>query len=135
MPISPRNRAIVWGCVVVAALANIAGYLWNLYERISWFDEVLHAFTSFALTLPLALSLYGMVLSGAGSHPILFILTAASLGVAVGVLWEIAEWGYDQMVAGNVIKGKTDTMLDLIVDALGSVVAGIVSVGMVNAKR
>ncbi len=29
-----KNIAIVWGSVAVAILVNIAGYLWNLYEKI-----------------------------------------------------------------------------------------------------
>ena len=95
MHTSARNRAIVWGCISLALLVNIAGYLWNLYERFLWFDEVLHAFTTFALTLPLALLLFGIVLTGSQSRPILFVLTVASLGIAIGTLWEIAEWSYD----------------------------------------
>ena len=95
MHTSARNRAIVWGCISLALLVNIAGSLWNLYERFLWFDEVLHAFTTFALTLPLALLLFGIVLTGSQSRPILFVLTVASLGIAIGTLWEIAEWSYD----------------------------------------
>lgn len=135
MHTSPQNRVIVWGFITIAVIANIAGYMWNLYQQIRWFDEVLHAFTSFALTLPIALLLYGTVLSGAHKRPILYILTAASLGIAIGVLWEIAEWAYEQMTPGNDILGKTDTIIDLIMDALGAMVAGILSLGMVKAKH
>lgn len=134
MHTSPRNQAIVWGCIIVATLANIAGYVWNLYNQIRLFDEVLHAFTTFALTLPIALFLYRVILIGAHTRPLLFVLTVASLGLAVGAVWEIAEWAYDQIVPGNVILGKNDTMIDLIVDAIGSILAGIVSVGLVNRE-
>jgi hypothetical protein len=54
------------------------------------------------------------------------------ISVAIGTLWEIAEWSYDEVIAGNVIKGKTDTMIDLIVDAIGAVMAGILSIDMVQ---
>jgi hypothetical protein len=86
------------------------------------------------LTLPVALLLYEVVLTGARTHRFLFVLTVASLGVAVGVLWEIAEWAYDQMVPENAILGKMDTIIDLIMDILGAVAAGIVSVGMVKSE-
>lgn len=135
MHTSSQNRVIVWGFITIAVIANIAGYLWNLYQQIRWFDEVLHAFTSFALTLLLALLLYEMVLSGAQTRPILYVFTVASLGIAVGVLWEIAEWAYEQIMPGNNILGKTDTMIDLIMDILGAVVAGILSMGMLKAKQ
>jgi hypothetical protein len=52
--------------------------------------------------------------------------------VAIGVLWEIVEWAYDQMVPENAILGKLDTIIDLIMDVLGGVAAGIVSVTMVR---
>ena len=133
MHTSARNRAIVWGFLAIAALVNIAGYLWDLYQQFWWFDEALHAYTTFALTLPLALLLYGVVLHGAQTRPILFILAVASLGIATGALWEIAEWAYDHMVPENAILGKTDTMIDLIMDITGALAAGIVSRGIVDS--
>lgn len=133
MHTSSRNRAIVWGIVVVAILVNIAGYALNLYDRFRWFDEVIHTYTSFALTLLLALLLYGDVLAGVRRSPFLLILTVTSLGIAVGALWEIAEWGYDQMVPENAILGKNDTIIDLILDCVGALAAGIVSIAMIES--
>lgn len=132
MHISSRDRTVIWSCVVVALLASLGGSLWNLYERIWWFDEVLHAFTTFTLTLLLAVFLYGTVLQGAQTRPILFVLTVAGLGLAVGALWEIVEWIYDQLVAGNAILGKRDTMIDMGMDAIGAVIAGIISTGIIK---
>jgi hypothetical protein len=132
MHTSPRNRTLVWGLLAAAALVNVAGYLWDLYDRFGWFDEAVHLYTTFALTLPLALLLYNVVLMGAQTHKVIFVLTVASLGVAIGVLWEIAEWAYDQMVPENAILGKLDTIIDLIMDILGGVAAGIVSVRIIG---
>ena len=135
MHTSSLNRAIVWGCLAVAIVVNIAGYVFHLYERFGWFDEVLHAYTTFALTLPLTLLLYDVILTGAQTRPILFGLIVASLGVAIGAVWEIAEWAYDQMVPENAILGKQDTIIDLIMDILGGAAAGIVSVRMIKAEE
>ena len=129
---SSRNRAVVWGFVVIAILVNIGGYALNLYDRFVWFDDVIHTYTSFAITLLLALLLYGDVLSGVRRSPLLLVLTVASLGIAIGALWEIAEWGYDQLVPENAILGKTDTMIDLILDSLGALTAGIVGIAMIK---
>lgn len=134
MHTSQRNQAIVWGCLIIATLANVAGYVWNLYDQIRLFDEILHGFTTFALTLPIALFLYQVVLIGARTRPLLFVLMVAGLGLAIGAVWEIAEWAYDQIVPGNVILGKNDTIIDLIVDTVGSVMAGIVSAGMIRGN-
>ncbi len=98
------NRALVWFLLTAAALTNIAGYVWNLYRQFWWFDEVLHGFTIFALTLLLGLLVHGVVLLGARNHGLVLILVVASIGVVIGGLWEMAEWAYEQMVAPNVIK-------------------------------
>jgi uncharacterized membrane protein YjdF len=79
--------------------------------------------------------LYGIVLQGAQTRPILFVLTVAGLGLAVGALWEVVEWVYDQLVAGNAILGKRDTIIDMGMDAIGAVIAGIISIGIIKRQR
>ena len=37
----------------------------------------------------------------------------ASLGIAIGAIWEVAERGFDRIPPGNVIKGKNDTVTDI----------------------
>jgi hypothetical protein len=128
----PHNRKIAWSIAIFALLVNIAGYLLNLYQRFWWYDDFLHAFTPFALTLLAALYLNGIVVIGAKERQLLFILTVASLGIAIGVLWEIAEWGFDQLVPGDVILGKQDTMVDLMLDSIGSILAGWISTRMIT---
>ncbi len=132
MNTSQGNQGVVWIIIGVAVLANIAGYMFNLYEQFWWFDEVLHAYTIFSITLLLGLLAYGVVLTGLRTHRFLLVLMIASIGIAIGGLWEVAEWAYDQMVTGNVILGKTDTIIDLIVDSIGALVAGFLSLGMLK---
>jgi hypothetical protein len=134
MHTTPKNQILVWSLAALALLLNLAGYLLNLFEKIHWYDDVVHAYTSFAWTLLLALFLYDAVLKGVEVHPILYVLTVAGLGIGLGAVWEIIEWSYDQMVAGNVILGKTDTILDLILDLLGATLAGILSARMIREK-
>jgi|GEM_PF-4113533 len=38
------------------------------------------------------------------------------------------------MVPANAVLGKTDTIIDLVMDIAGATVAGILSVGMVKTK-
>lgn len=119
-----RDRILAWLVVLVAVAINIAGYALNLYQRWTWFDEVLHAYTIFALTLLCAVYLYRVALVGARSRPALFILVVAGIGLAIGGAWEVLEWIYDQIASGNAIKGKRDTIIDLVMDAIGGVLAG-----------
>jgi VanZ family protein len=114
--------------VVLAALVNAAGYVWNLYDRFWLFDEAVHSYTIFALTLPLGFIAFYAVLDALREHRWQFIFAIASFGIAIGALWEVAEWAFDQIVAGNVIKGKTDTIVDIIIDSIGALLAGWLSV-------
>jgi len=132
MSTTQGNRTLVWLVLAVAALANIAGYVWNLYQQFWWFDKVLHGYTIFAITLVLGLLVYGTVLSGAREHTLLLVLMVAAIGVAIGGLWEVAEWAYDQTAAGNVVQGKFDTITDIVVDTVGAIAAGVTVAAMVE---
>ena len=101
---STGNLIIVGIIVLVAVLVNIAGYVFDLYTRFAWFDKVLHPYTIFALTLVCGLWLYGKVLTGNATHKILLVIVIMCIGVAIGALWEVAEWSLNQVVASDIIK-------------------------------
>lgn len=117
------GRAIAWGLAAALALANIAGYAFDLYQRFWWFDRLSHAGTLFAVTFWAAVFLCGRVLNDSTDHRPIRVLLVASVGVAVGAWWEVAEWGFDQLMPADVIKGKYDTVIDLAVDTFGTVLA------------
>jgi VanZ family protein len=109
--------------VVVAVLGNAIGYTWDLYQRFAPFDKIIHGYTLFALTAPISLWARRRLFEGMDKHPFWAIITMTSYGIALGALWEVAEWAYDLFEPLNVIKGKTDTITDIIVDTLGAVCA------------
>lgn len=131
------NRMIAWSLLIIAGLAAIAGIksIFNLYETFWWYDEAVHFFFFFSITLVLSLYAYGALLTGRRRHEILLVLTIAGLGLALGTIWEMIEWVYDLGTPTNSIQGKWDTMLDLSVDLGGSVLSGILSVIMMNKSR
>lgn len=57
------------------------------------------------------------------ARPIVVFCLLASTGIAIGALWEIVEWGFDLYTVVDSIKGKYDTILDIIMDAIGSALA------------
>lgn len=130
--VNRRDLAIAWVLVGIAALGNIAGYLFNLYDKWVAFDEVIHGFTLLAVTLLLGLGTYRSVLTGFTGHGLLLVLMIASFGVAIGAVWEILEWGLDQLTPHSTIKGKFDTIIDLVLDMAGSVVAALITLAMVR---
>ena len=133
-PVEGGEKTAAWILLLLAGVANAAGYVFGLWDHPRWFDEVVHGFTILALTLMLGLHLYGRVYTGARTHPLLLTFTIASMGVGIGAVWEVAEWGYDQWAAGNVILGKWDTITDLVYDTLGALIAGAVATAMLRVR-
>ena len=129
-PVEGGEKTTAWILLVLAGVANAAGYVFGLWDSPRWFDEVVHGFTILALTLVLAVHLYGRVYTGGHAHPLLLTLAIASLGVGIGAVWEVAEWAYDQWAPGNVILGKWDTVTDLAYDTLGALAAGAIATAM-----
>jgi hypothetical protein len=122
MRASLTGRLISWGLLVALGSANVAGYALDLYQRFWWFDRALHAGTIFALTLWLALIVFARAVRD--GRPILTLLLMSSVGLAVGALWEVAEWAFDQFASSDVIKGKNDTIIDIVMDTGGAILAG-----------
>ncbi len=96
------------------------------------YHKALHAYTLFAATLTAALFAYQSGLNRLRDRRLLQFVTLSSFGLAIGALWEIIEWAYDQLKPRNVIQGKLDTITDLIVDTVGSVLAAVVAIGIMN---
>jgi hypothetical protein len=108
--------------VGVGLCGGVVGQLRGWFLTIPWYDEVLHAFTAFALTAAIGSHLYLTGMLGR-AQPLVAIGLLACVGLALGALWEIGEWVTDKHLA-TIIRDDTDTMLDLIADAVGSLVGG-----------
>ncbi|QIN78378.1 hypothetical protein GBA65_07400 [Rubrobacter marinus] len=131
--ISRAQKATVWGLALLGAAAAVVSIVFGFYQRFFWFDEALHAYNFFALTLLLAVYAYGAVLAGARTHGYLLVLFITVFGLGLGALWEIAEFGYDHFIARpNVILPKLDTIVDMILDTAGALVAGITCLKMLR---
>jgi hypothetical protein len=121
------GRVIAWILLTILSLVNVAGYVLDLYARFWWFDRILHGCTIFAVTFWLALFMCNRVLRGGRGRDVLVVLMIASVGLAIGALWEVAEWAFDRIAPGDVIKGKHDTIIDIVMDTAGAVLAGLAS--------
>jgi len=53
----------------------------------------------------------------------IFVITA-SLGLAIGAIWEVIEWSFDGLFGSDLSLGNDDTVGDLIADGLGSLTGG-----------
>jgi hypothetical protein len=105
------------------------GEVRDYYVRFWWWDVVLHIGSGLILGILGFLLVY--VLNEKDSialdmKPSFVALFAFMFAITLGALWEIFEFGVDQLFGLNMQKsGLTDTMWDLIVDTLG---AGLISI-------
>ena len=133
--VTPGAFGIGWALLFVAALLAVLGTVFNWYERFAIFDEAIHAFAFFAISLLMGLCLYGDALTGRARHAAALVFVVMCLGLALGVFWEWAEWAYDHWSGTkNVIYGKTDTLGDLAMDGIGALAAGFVMLLMVRRR-
>lgn len=116
--------------------AQILGEIGDFYNRISWWDTMLH--TTSGIILGLAGFLFVYLLNEKGDKnvnlsPIFVVIVAFCVALTLGVFWEFFEFSADRLLGYNMQKfrlpgqdGLLDTMEDLIVDAIG---AGIACIG------
>jgi VanZ family protein len=120
---------------VIAALINAAGWAWNLYNQPGLYDEIAHFYTMFAITLAAGYMLFNELMRGFKGHRLLFLVIVTSLGIAIGALWEVAEWLADFVVARQIISGLDDTITDIILDSAGALLAAFANLWGLNEQQ
>lgn len=106
------------------------GEVRNYYERLWWWDLALHVTAGLLLGLVGFLIVYILNENDQADlriQPSFLALFAFFFALGIGALWEIFEFGMDQIFGLNMQKpmlgdpsGLTDTMWDLVVDAVGA---------------
>ena len=128
------GKIIAWLLGGALVAANVAGYAFHLYEAAWWFDRALHAGSLFALTFWLSALVFARGLRA--EHRVIAFLLLAGVGIASGAIWELMEWSFDQLQPADLIKGKHDTMLDIVMDSIGAVfAAATVQIFLSERKR
>jgi hypothetical protein len=116
---------------VIGMALQAFGNSLGLFQSFRYYDLVVH----FVLPLACAPCLYILLArrevvpdlaGGAQRHHLLgiFIVTFA-LGFSLGALYEIYEWVADHWLGGQLIVGYSDTISDLVDDALASLAGGV----------
>ncbi|MBQ8536982.1 MAG: hypothetical protein IJ461_06215 [Clostridia bacterium] len=128
--------------------AIFLGEVRDYYYRVPHWDVILHAFSGFMLGC-LAFSFITLLNRAErvplSLSPVFVAVFALCFSIALGVAWEVYEYTFDGLLGlnmqkfiladGTVLSGHaalTDTMKDLMVDALGALVAS--AVGYVSLK-
>ncbi len=111
-------------CFICAHL--VLGELGGYYTRYWWFDMALHSISGFILGLVGFVWAYTLFYTHKIQAQAGFIVVfSISLAMAAGGTWEIFEYAMDHIFGFNMQKtGLDDTMEDLIVDLIASLVVG-----------
>ena len=102
----------------------------GLYERISWYDLVVHTLASFLfapvlyILLARADVLPDLRQVATPHHFVGIFVVTLALGLAAGAVWEMAEYTSDRFLGSNLAKSEQDTATDLMVDGAGAAAGG-----------
>jgi hypothetical protein len=104
----------------------ILGEVENYYNRFWFYDLILHSSSGILIGMVGFIIMYFFLFSRrVSANPLIVSVFCVSFSLAAGALWEIFEFGMDQIFGFNMQKtGNMDTMSDLIVDCLGACVVG-----------
>ncbi|MDR0767284.1 MAG: hypothetical protein LBE57_02380 [Methanosarcinales archaeon] len=121
------------------------GQVFHFFDHFTWWDKMLHAISGVILGLiafALVSALNNSTKAGMQLNPFFVALFSFTFAVAVGALWEIAEymsdwlfgtamqcWDQDpaSFLTGNPIQGAAiiDTMEDLMVSTIGALIVSV----------
>jgi hypothetical protein len=122
--------AIILFMYSALVLGEVRGY----YTRFWWWDIVLHAGSGIALGFAGFIIMYILYKGNKiKANPLTIAIFSFCFAFAIGSLWEIFEFIMDSLISTNMQKSNTDTMRDLIVDGIGSLITA--SLGYWYLKR
>jgi hypothetical protein len=102
----------------------------GLYERIGFYDLIVHSLASFFfapvlyILLARAEVLADLKQVTTTHHFVGVFVVTLALGLAVGAAWEMAEFSSDDFVGSHLATSERDTATDLMVDGLGALAGG-----------
>jgi hypothetical protein len=98
----------------------------GLYERIGFYDLIVHSLASFFfapvlyILLARAEVLADLKQVTTAHHFIGVFVVTLALGLAVGAVWEMTEYTSDHFLGTKLAKSERDTATDLMVDGTGA---------------
>ncbi len=102
------------------------GYYKDLFMRSRVFDRYLHAFGTFSFAL-FFYSLLDIIMNPSITPKLFISVFVFTLGMTVGVVFEIIEFVLDKIKHTRMQKDLKDTDFDMVFDIIGSVCAAAVA--------
>jgi hypothetical protein len=115
------------------------GEVHSYYEKFWWWDVLLHLGSGLLFGILGFLLVYSVNQRQLGEpalRPAFVSLFAFAFAIALGTVWEIFEFGMDQLFGLNMQKsGLVDTMWDLIIDAVGALAISLLGWGYLRTRE
>lgn len=121
-------RSFIAGIVLFVFATLFLGEVLDFYNRLWWWDIVLHGGSAVAFGL-IGFVIVFMMFQGdrfAAPHLALCFFSMC-FAVFIGTMWEIFEFLMDTLFGLNMLKsGLRDTMTDLMVDVIGAFIGAVI---------
>jgi hypothetical protein len=129
--------AFVVGITAFIFATIFLGEAFDFYNRYWWWDVVMHGGSALGFGLLGFLFAFMLFEGDRYAAPAWALgLIAFSFAVTIGTLWEIFEFGMDQIFGLNMQKsGLIDTMGDLIVDVIGASIGALAGFFYLHGRR
>lgn len=121
--------------LILAALINAGAWVWQSHRVFGLYDVVTHTYTSFAMAFALGNYLIKKKFTLYHAEKLITFLTIVCIGISLGALWEIYEWTIDFFVTSEIIPSLNDTIIDLILDSLGSLTASGILIYLMKERK
>lgn len=123
--------------VIFIYLSMFLGSAFDAYDKFFWWDAVLHMASGVVLSFVAFLVLFTMDRDNRlKTTPFTIAVFTFSFGLALGGVWEIFEFAMDSLFGTNMQRnGLSDTMWDLIVDAIGSLAVSWIAYDIIKNNR
>ncbi|MCX7748378.1 MAG: hypothetical protein N2645_16060 [Clostridia bacterium] len=128
---------IKWFYILSTTANSLFGEYFNLFNTSTIFDKLLHMVGTFTFAL-MAYSLFIKIFDSRVYTPAFIFTITVSLGMAIGVLFEIIEYIADIYLKTLNQPSLEDTNLDLIFNLIGAVLASLLIISnqkLVDDKR
>lgn len=118
----------------LALFLHVGGGALGIYSMFGAWDIVTHFVSTFMLALVgitlvyLANNHWGLM----RMTPAMVVMATMVIAMAMGFAWEGMEWAADRLFAIRAQDGISDTVMDLVMDAVGGLAAAVLAVRWVG---
>ena len=115
-------RTVLTAMVIFIFATLFLGEVGDFYERFWWWDVALHFMSALSFGAMGFLLIFMLFEGDRYAAPAWALaMLAFCVGLSIGALWEVFEYGMDEIFGTNMQKsGLVDTMEDLIIDTIGA---------------